>query len=332
MTRALSLLMQDDAAALGAVVHDRGPDGLIYASYLDYMKTARQESGKPVALVAARQGTGDDRSAVNWTREGYPVLDGVATFLRGVRALFDYRDYLARDPVANEGPDENVVQSWTEQVEKGAVFSEAESLALLSDFGMPVVASRLAAGRDDTVAAAAEIGYPVALKTAMPGIHHKSDCGGVVLDISDEAGLVAAYDELASRLGPDVVVCEMAGPGVEMFLGVHRDPQFGPVVLLGFGGIHAETLNDVAYALPPFDAAHARRCLDRLRLRPLLDGLRGTAAADIAAFADAASKFSSMVFALREEIREFDVNPIIVDASGCVAVDALLSPRTRRDA
>ena len=181
-------------------------------------------------------------------------------------------------------------------------------------------------------AEAAEVGYPVVLKTATPGIHHKSDQGGVVLDIPDESALASAYDELAARLGTPVLVSAMAQPGVEMFLGVRRDSQFGPVVLIGFGGIHAETLQDVTFALPPFDAAHATRCVDRLRLRPLLDGPRGAPASDIEAFAQAATSFSILVHALRDDIAELDVNPLIVSESGCIAVDALLVPLTGHQA
>ena len=154
----------------------------------------------------------------------------------------------------------------------------------------------------------------------------------MVLNIPDESALVIAYDDLAARLGPAVLVSAMAQPGVEMFLGVRRDPQFGPVVLLGFGGIHAETLQDVAFALPPFDALHATRCVDRLRLRPLLDGLRGAPASDIEAFAQAAAGFAALVHALRDDIAELDVNPLIVTESGCIAVDALLVPLTARQA
>ncbi len=326
MTRALTLLMQDDAAALGAVVHDRGPDGLLYTSYFDYMKPARQASGKPVALVSARQGTGDDEAAVAYTKQGYPVIDGVSSFLRGVHALFDYRDFLAREPMTQENPDTSLVQRWSNRIRAGEVLAEAEAMSLLAEFGVPVVAMLPAASRDEAIAAAAIIGYPVALKTAAPGIHHKSDQRGVVLDVIDDTLLADAYEDLASRLGSDVLVCEMAGPGVEMFLGMRHDPQFGPVVLLGLGGIHAEILQDVAYALPPFDAAHALRCLDGLRLRPLLDGSRGFAAADIGAFTDAAARFSSAVHALRGSLRELDVNPVILGESGCVAVDALLIP------
>ena len=190
-----------------------------------------------------------------------------------------------------------------------------------------VVCARPASDREAAAAAAAEIGYPVVLKTANPEIHHKSDQGGVVLNIPDESALTIAYDDLAARLGSAVLVSAMAQPGIEMFLGVRRDPQFGPVVLIGFGGIHAETLKDVTFAMPPFDVAHATRCVDRLRLRPLLDGLRGAPASDIGAFAQAAASFSVLVHALRDDIAELDVNPLIVSESGCIAVDALLVPR-----
>lgn len=111
-----------------------------------------------------------------------------------------------------------------------------------------------------------------------------------------------------------------------MILGMRQDPQFGPVVIIGFGGIHAEGLRDVTFALPPFDATHARRCIDRLQLRPLLDGMRGTAC-NIDAFAEAAAGYSTLVYALRDELVEGDVNPVIVGAQGCSAVDALFVAR-----
>jgi len=178
----------------------------------------------------------------------------------------------------------------------------------------------------DALAAAATIGYPVALKSAAPGLHHKTEAGGVVLDIRDEDGLQRAYDAVSAHLGPEVVVARMVEPGIEMILGVRRDPQFGPVVMIGFGGIHAEALRDVCFALPPFDAAHARRCLDRLRLRRLLDGDRASAAPDVDAFASAAARFSTLAHTLGESLREVDVNPLIVNAHGCFAVDALVAP------
>ena len=109
-----------------------------------------------------------------------------------------------------------------------------------------------------------------------------------------------------------------------MMLGARTDPQFGPVVLIGFGGVYAETLKDVVFALPPFGTEHARHCVDRLRLRPMLDGQRGQPPADVDAFCDAAARFSVMVDALRDGIREMDINPIIVHETGCTIVDALV--------
>jgi hypothetical protein len=113
-----------------------------------------------------------------------------------------------------------------------------------------------------------------------------------------------------------------------MILGARRDPQFGPVVLIGFGGIHAEVQKDAAFALPPFDIDTARRKVDGLRMRPLLDGKRGRPPYDVAAFCEVAVRFSAMVHALRDDLDEIDVNPLIVTAEGCIAVDALVAGRS----
>ena len=119
----------------------------------------------------------------------------------------------------------------------------------------------------------------------------------------------------------------VARDGVEMLLGLVRDEQLGPLVVMGFGGIHAEVLRDVRCALPPFDAPAARRIVDGLRLRPLLDRPRGGTPADIDAFCTAAARLSALAVALADEIEEIDINPIIVHPRGCTGVDALLRPR-----
>jgi acyl-CoA synthetase (NDP forming) len=311
MADSLAAMMKDPGTAMGAVVQDRAPYGKVYRGYIEYMQRGHAASGKPVALVAARQGTGYDDIAVTSTAEGFPVLDGVPAFLRGVRALFDYRDFLARD----DGALPNVSASGS-PVESG----EAAALQLLADYGLPVVPVTLIYKESD--AAASE--FPVVLKTAAPGIAHKSDAGGVVLNIESEEALRDAYRDLSKRLGPEALIAPMVREGVEMLLGIRTDPQFGPVVLIGFGGVYAETLKDVTFALPPFTAAHARRCIDRLRLRPMLDGQRGKPPADIDAFCDTAARFSAMVHELQDEIREIDINPIIVHEAGCTIVDALV--------
>jgi hypothetical protein len=161
------------------------------------------------------------------------------------------------------------------------------------------------------------------VKTVAPGIAHRTDVGGVHLAINERAAVAAAWRDLAGRFGPDVEVSEMQPPGIEMLVGMTTDEDIGPVVAIGFGGVHVELQADIAFALPPFDAAHAQRLIERLRLRRLLDGDRGSEAVDVDALCDAAARFSTMAAALADRIREIDVNPLIVHPGGCVAVDVL---------
>ena len=327
MAQCLAIMMQDPDAAIGAVVHDRAPDGFVYPSYIGYMKKAHAASGKPVALVAARQGTGCDRQVVETTHAGMPVLDGIPAFLRGVRALLDYRDWRARPPMQPPEADPDLIERWSPRLEGGSSLDEDQSLALLRDFGLPASPCRVVESEAALIEAATAFRYPLALKTAAPGILHKTDRGGVHLGLADETALRSAYLELAARLGPRALLAPMAEAGLEMLLGARRDPQFGPVVLMGFGGVYAEVLKDVAFALPPFDAACARRKIDTLRLRPLLDGQRGRPPYAIGAFCDMAARFSALVHALRETVEEIDVNPVIVSHERCTAVDALIVGR-----
>ena len=326
MEDCLAAMMSDDSAAIGAVVHDRGPLSSLYDEYFDYMRIGHGASGKPVFLVSNRQGSGTDARAVTITREGFPVLDGLRPFLAGARCLFDHRDFRSRQITPLPAPDGDVVSHWRSRLATGDTLEEYESTRLLSDFGFPVNPAELVSTEESLLDAAEQFDYPLVLKTAEPGILHKTDCGGVVLNIENESQLLAAYDDLSARLGPQVMLCPMLRvSGVEMVLGLVRDEQFGPLVMLGFGGVNVETIRDVTYALPPFDRSEAMRMLDGLQLRPLLDGLRDRPAVDVSTFCVAAERFSIMAAALGNTVNEIDVNPVIVHTDGCVAVDALVS-------
>ena len=146
---------------------------------------------------------------------------------------------------------------------------------MLRDYGIPAVLARSAATRADVLNAAADVGYPVALKTDRPDISHKSDVGGVRLGIADPAELAAAYADLSARLDPRVTVTEMASPGQELILGMARDPALGPLIVVGAGGVLAEHLAERAVALPPLTSDAAGRLLDGLRIAELLKGVRG---------------------------------------------------------
>ncbi|NND35578.1 MAG: acetate--CoA ligase family protein, partial [Gammaproteobacteria bacterium] len=179
IARCLTLMLNDPGAALGAVIHDRAPAGKIYESYLAYMQHAREHSDKPVALVAARQGTGYDHAVVTSTHAGFPVLDGVTQFLAGVRTLFAYRDFQLRGEASRQPVDEVAANSWRRRLADGSTLHEFEALGLLKDFGIDTTAHGVANTENAAVAAATDIGYPVALKTAGKGMLHKSEHGGV---------------------------------------------------------------------------------------------------------------------------------------------------------
>jgi hypothetical protein len=201
---------------------------------------------------------------------------------------------------------------------------EVEALAMLAGWGVPVVAAEEAGSLEGAVAAAGRVGWPVALKTAAPGVLHTSDVGGVRLGLADPEQLAAAYADLAGRLGPRVLVAAMAAPGVELALGVVHDPQFGPLVMVAAGGALVEVLGDRRFALPPVDARTARSMLDRPAIRPLLDGQRGAPPADLGAVADAVVRLSALAVDLGDHLAAVDVNPLVAGAHGCVAVDAMV--------
>jgi acyl-CoA synthetase (NDP forming) len=329
MADCMSIMMQDPGAAIGGIIHDRAPDGYVYPSYVERMKRAHEESGKPVALVASRQGTGSDPLVVGTTHDGFPVVDGVVPFLEGVRGLMNYRDFLERPAMTPPEVPGSAIDKWGSQLSGVSSLDEAESLALLRDFGIAANTTVIAEDENELRQAATKLEFPLVLKTAMPGIAHKSEHQGVRLNLGDMGQTIDAYRDVSERLGPRVAVAPMVDEGVDMILGARSDPQFGPVVMLGFGGVLAEVIGDVLFALPPFDAQYARRRLADLDLHPLLLGVRGRPAANIDAFCEMAATFSVMVDALGRELQEVDVNPVIVGSRQCVAVDALIISRKK---
>jgi acyl-CoA synthetase (NDP forming) len=193
---------------------------------------------------------------------------------------------------------------------------------LLASAGVPLAAARRVASLDEAAAAAAELGYPVVLKAL--GLAHKSDAGGVAVGLADEAELAAAFADMASRLAPwDYAVEELVLPGVsaELIVGCRRDPRFGPILLVGLGGIFAEVLRDTAVALAPARAEEAEELLRGLAGAALLTGGRGRPPLAVRAAADVAAALSR-VAAEHPEIDDLEVNPLLVTETGAIALDA----------
>jgi len=173
------------------------------------------------------------------------------------------------------------------------------------------------------------------MKIASPDLPHKTEIGGVLLNVDGEDAVRQGHATLLERARaakPDaridgVIVAEMIKGGVETVMGVVSDPVFGPVVMFGIGGVFVEVLKDVTFRVAPFGADEARRMIDGIRGRAMLDGVRGAAPSDIDALADALSKLSVFAAANAETIDSVDVNPFIVLPEGAAAVDALIIPR-----
>jgi acyl-CoA synthetase (NDP forming) len=196
-------------------------------------------------------------------------------------------------------------------------------------YGIPTPRGAVAADRAAALAAAHDIGYPVAIKIASPDILHKSDIGGIVLAIEDDATLLRAWDTVldrAHRRLPDAaiwgaMVQQMVPPGREVIVGVERDPTFGPMVMFGLGGIYVELLHDVTFRLAPLDLPEARHMIESIHAAGLLRGMRGAKPADVDAVADVLVRVAALVMDF-PEIIELDINPLVVADRGQGAVAA----------
>jgi acetate---CoA ligase (ADP-forming) len=353
----IQALLEDPATAALALNLDLTTEPTPDTSYTGLAIAAAAATTKPVAVLSNLTSAADPTEAATLRAAGVPVLEGTATGLAALGHLFAYRDFLGRaegvdNPVGAGAVDNPKPSSpgsatlphrgtrqrrvavlrardrWRARLgEAGWAPDEAEGLALLGDWGVPVVAAEVATGLEEAVAAAGRVGWPVALKTAAPGIAHKSDVGGVALGLDGPERLAAAYADLAGRLGPRVLVAAMAGPGVELALGVVHDDQFGPLVMVAAGGVLVEVLGDRRFALPPVGHRQALAMLDRLAVRGLLDGVRGAPPADLDAVADVVVHLSTLAVDLGPSLAALDVNPLIAGPDGCVAVDALVIAR-----
>ncbi len=292
-----------------------------YSQYSEEFADTETEVGHQIARAAAENGKplvaqsmyADERPNVALRGGGVPVywtIEAAAASLAALEQL----------PVASGPP------ALPEQVTAPLDGGYFGSRALLEEAGVPFGAARSAHTREDVLAAAAQVGYPVVLKAL--GLLHKSDAGGVSVGLADADALAAAWLEMDGRLSPPEYSVEAMAPladGIELIVGARRDPRFGPVALVGLGGVYAELLGDVGVALAPLDRAEAVRLLESLRGAALLKGARGRAAVDVGAAANAAVALSQLA-AARPDIAEIEVNPLLVTPEGALALDARIIP------
>lgn len=209
------------------------------------------------------------------------------------------------------------------------ILDEIRCKTVLKGAGLKVTMPVLAASRKEAVAEAEKIGYPVAMKIVSPQITHKSDIGGVKLKIQNKAQVGIAYDEIidaARKKAPKAVIegvsiQRMAEPGLELVMGMTKDPQFGPMLMFGLGGTAVEVLKDVAFRIVPLTGEDARDMIRQIKGYPLLAGYRGQPAVDINYLEELLMKMSAFIEE-NPEIKEMDINPLIAHKKGATAVDA----------
>ena len=205
------------------------------------------------------------------------------------------------------------------------ILTEFESKELLEEIGIQVPAQILATSREETVKAMEEIGFPLVLKLIAEDIVHKSDTGAVKLNLKSREEVEQAYDELMnipSQKTKKISVQKMADePITELIIGMTTDPQFGPALMFGIGGILVELLEDVSFRIAPVTEYDCREMIKEIKGFPILDGYRGKPKADINAIVDVLMKISELVIKY-EEIKELDLNPVFIYEKGLICVDA----------
>lgn len=316
----LRVMTGDPAVAVTALAVDLVTEYDGDTDYADAVLDVAAETTAPLAVLTSVPSAVDVETTERLRGQRIPVLEG---FRSGLVAL----GHLARWPLEVERHSPDIDRDrqlrWRSRLDDWA---PVLAFDLLADYGIPVARPVVAQGVDEVLATAAAIGYPVVLKTVAH--QHKSDVGGVVVGLVDEASLRAAYTDLATRLGPTVTVQPMISDGVEISIGVVRDATFGPLIVAAAGGVMVELLADRVLACPPVSYGGALRLLGSLRIRPLLDGWRGSAGVDVAALAEVIVGFSQLATELGDALDAVEANPVIVSAGGVVAVDVLVIAQT----
>jgi acetyltransferase len=275
---------------------------------------------------------------------GVPFLQGIENTMRAARALVRYAAFQRQRGRGSHGAAEPGDASRRARALEmvwaaaGHPLTESAGKQLLALYGIPVTRERLVTSAAEAAQAAAEIGFPVAMKIVSPQITHKTEAGGVILHVAQADEAREAFERImhnahrynAQAALQGVSVQEMVLGGRETLVGMTHDPQFGPGIVFGLGGIYVEVLHDTVLRVPPLDAETAREMLNAIKGIALLKGVRGQKPADLNAIVDILCKFSQLCLDLRGVVQEIDINPLLVldEGQGARAVDCLVVPAT----
>lgn len=299
---------------------------------------AAKTSTKPIFVVWGAPAGTDDTYYKRLLDGGLPVFRTFHNCVGAVKSYADYWTFSAhyRSPFADAPteplPAANKARKLLADLKPGEALSEWNSKKLIRAYGIKTSKDALCASAAEAVRAAKAVGYPVVMKVSSPDLLHKTDVGVVKVGVASASEVRATYDDLLRKAKKadrnaridGVMVCEMVKGGVDTLIGVSTDQLFGPVVTIGVGGIFVEVFGDVTFRVPPFSEDEARRAVAELKGRKLLEGVRGQAPVDIDALVDTVMKVQRLAMDLAGEVRELDINPLLIRPRGAVALDALV--------
>ncbi|GAA1723489.1 acetate--CoA ligase family protein [Fodinicola feengrottensis] len=301
----------------------RPPDPSIFVEAFGQTAKRIQAAGKPVVVVSNALTDITEFGREIAAASGFPyVAGGIEHGLTALGAAVRWSESHV-SPEPETGPEALV------EGETVGLWAEREAAALLTANGIPVVPSTFASDVDTAAAAADAYGYPVVLKAAAAGLGHKSDIGGVRLGLANEAEVRSAFVDVMDKTKADgVLVQPQRSGGVELLVGVVRDPSWGLTMAVALGGIWVEVLRDSALRLLPVDKAQALRALTELRGIDLLRGARGSETADLDVVADVVARVGQLAVGLGDRLESLEINPLLVRGSRVEALDALVTWRT----
>lgn len=292
-------------------------------------KAYQNVPNKPLALLSFMEASRNTDLVNRFLAEGIPVLPTTKYAFSALKHLSDFISYTADQrqlklavPAPKAGNKERVA------------LSEYESKKLLSEYGVPVNLGSIATSKEEALTYAREIGFPLVMKIESNDILHKSDVGGVKLNLKSNEEVLAAFDAIMESVkakAPNakingILMQKMLDQGTEMIIGVNNDPQFGPMILVGMGGVFVEVFKDVSLYPAPLNKAEAYEMLHSLKSFKLLNGYRGGKPADIESLTDMMVKISEFACANKDTLKELDINPLFVypEGEGVAIADALV--------
>ena len=331
--RCFSALMQDPNVGIGMFFANFRDGYYLSEAFCRMVIKVSKETNKPLALVNCHTDISNENLSKKTCEAGVPLIDGTREALLAVKHLIKFRDNQNINDHDTQQIDalkidmkQSTIEKWQDCLKKnsGNALSEQQSINLFSDFGITTPKSIYVESQHQIKPADFPLEFPVVLKTAVTDITHKSDHGGVIVNIKNHQELLDAYTCLCKQIGPEVLIAEMVSPGTEIGLGMINDPQFGPFVMAAAGGVLIELLSDSSLALAPITPDKASKMLSTLKINKMLDGLRGMPPGNRASLIDAIVRLSIIADTFKDHISEIDINPIIVNETGAYAVDGLV--------